>query len=436
MKRAFIYFIIASAAFASCKKDKNVFSESPDERINRVLTAYQDTLTNAPYGWKGFIFPSGLSGGVVSFYFKFNKSNRVEMFSDFDSLSAVTVMESSYRLKALQQPALIFDTYCYVTVLTDPDASVNGGNYGSGLSSDFEFAIDSVKGDSVKLTGRLHNSKAYLLRASKQEMDDFYNKKHTNRLIDSINRYLTYFKRVTVAGVTYEVLVNTDNRTATITWIDSNGAPHTITTGYYYTATGVGFTTPVVNGSTTISSFDNIAWNSSTLVMTVTVNGTTQAVASAARPLSPDATAPTRWRQYAINNSDEWKSLKGFHINGVDDALGITTIANFYYLSYYPAFGVSGSTPYDITGFYKVINNQLTLNYAPAFRAPTTFTDGRTTFTYLGYLGTIPTADSIPVARTRNQLTNATGYYFVQKDPTTYDMVGAADGKAWIRWQF
>jgi len=163
MKKALLYILVASTGFLSCKKDKTVFSQTPDERLNAVLKADQDTLVNAPYGWKGFVFPSGLSGGVVGFYFKFNNSNRVQMFSDFDSLSAVTMMESSYRLKALQQPALIFDTYCYVTVLADPDGSVNGGPYGAGLSSDFEFSIDSIKGDTIRLTGRTHGSKAFLV---------------------------------------------------------------------------------------------------------------------------------------------------------------------------------------------------------------------------------------------------------------------------------
>ena len=46
------------------------------------------------------------------------------MFSDFDSTSAVTLQESSYRLKAEQQPTLIFDTYSYVHVLADPNEAV------------------------------------------------------------------------------------------------------------------------------------------------------------------------------------------------------------------------------------------------------------------------------------------------------------------------
>ncbi|MBS1567327.1 MAG: DUF4302 domain-containing protein [Bacteroidetes bacterium] len=436
MKRAYLFCIIASVAFASCKKDKTVFSETADERINAVLSSYQQTLAGAPYGWKGFIFPGALSGGVVSFYFKFSNTNRVQMFSDFDSLSNVTMLESSYRLKALQQPALIFDTYSYVSVLADPDASVNNGSYGSGLNSDFEFAIDSVKGDTIRLTGRLHSTKAYLVKATQQEMNDYYNKLHTNRLFDNIVKYITYFKRIVVNGVTYEILGYPDNRIAVITWVDGSGNAHTVKTGYYYTTTGVGFVIPVVNGTTVISSLDNISWNAASAAMTLSVGGNSQVVAQAAKPLAADLTGGLRWWQSAAGSGNEWKTVYGFHSNGVDDAFGIRTIANFYYMGYLPNFGTSGGTPYDITGFYKVINNQLTLNYAPAYLNPSFFTDGRARFTYIGYLGTIPTADSIPVAKTRIQLSNGNGYYFIQVDDQTYDMVYSVDAKTWLRWQY
>ena len=424
----FLYFIIASAALASCKKDKTVFSETADERVGKVLTAYQDTLANAPNGWKGFIFPGGLGGGVVAFYFKFNNANRVEMFSDFDSLSNVTVLQSSYRLKALQQPALIFDTYSYVSVLADPDAAANGGSYGSGLTSDFEFAIDTLKGDTMMLTGRLHSTKAYLVKASQQEMNDYYNKKHTNRAFDNINKYLVYFKRVTFAGITYEVLANIGSRTVTITWVDSNG-PHIVTVGYYYTTTGIAFITPIVSGSTIITGFNNIVWNSSALTMTLSVNGAaSQTVATAIRPLVIDATAPTRWWQ-----ASRWISFDGFHINGVDDALGIKSVSNFYAMSYEPGGGVN----YDVMGIFQVIGNQLHEDYAPGFLPPS-FTAGKAIFRYSLTFGNVsPTftlSDSLRVDQTRNQLIDAMGYYLVQLGATTYDMVGARDAKAWVHW--
>ena len=109
MKHIF-FFLSLSLLAASCKKeDDPVFDKSPDERINEALSGYQKQLTEAPYGWKALVYPKG--GGTYFFYMKFDNQNRVTMYSTFDSLSAVTPRESSYRLKALQQIALLFDTY-------------------------------------------------------------------------------------------------------------------------------------------------------------------------------------------------------------------------------------------------------------------------------------------------------------------------------------
>src|SRR5690242_11613758 len=173
MRKYLLCLILIITVFTACKKeDDPVFDQSPDARITATLNKYQQELVNAPYGWKGLIFPKGIPRSVFGFYFKFNDANRVSMFSDFDASTSSTLKESSYRLKALQQPCLLFDTYSYVHLLSDPDAGVNGGAYGSGLSSDFEFSLDSISGDTIKLTGRFNKCEAYLVKATQQEQAD------------------------------------------------------------------------------------------------------------------------------------------------------------------------------------------------------------------------------------------------------------------------
>jgi hypothetical protein len=78
------------------------------------------------------------------------------MLSDFNETTATVLKESSYRLKALQQPTLIFDTYSYLHLLSDPDPNVAGGIAGKGYNSDFEFAYDPTiaQADTIILTGR------------------------------------------------------------------------------------------------------------------------------------------------------------------------------------------------------------------------------------------------------------------------------------------
>ena len=124
MKNIPLYFLFVSTLFFSCTKEpEQVFDKSPDERLNETLAGYQKQLSGAQYGWKAVVFPA--AGGAYAFYFKFNDSNRVQMVSDFDSNSARILKESSFRLKALQQPSLIFDTYSYLHVLADPDPGIS-----------------------------------------------------------------------------------------------------------------------------------------------------------------------------------------------------------------------------------------------------------------------------------------------------------------------
>ena len=170
MKKSIIYLLFASVFFLSCESnDDSVFEESADARLNAALVSYEKQLVEAPYGWNAVIYPGG--GGSYGFYFKFDDKNRVTMFSDFSDESAAKSKESSYRLKAVQTPVLIFDTYSYLHVLADPDREVNGGETGLGLSSDFEFSIfpDSVKTESITLVGRKNKSRLVLTKATQDK---------------------------------------------------------------------------------------------------------------------------------------------------------------------------------------------------------------------------------------------------------------------------
>src|SRR5262245_21683911 len=105
--------------FSSCTKDDTrVFYQSPDTRITKALTQYGSALTGSPAGWNATIRTG--SGRVFHFHFRFNESNRVFMFADINLETATISKESSYRLKDMQTPALIFDTYSYLHILADP----------------------------------------------------------------------------------------------------------------------------------------------------------------------------------------------------------------------------------------------------------------------------------------------------------------------------
>ena len=446
MKKVLIVMLVAIGLYSCNKDDDTVFDQSPDERLNKKLEEYQAALSGAVNGWKGIIITdstvAGAYEGVYHFFFRFDNSNRVKMYSDWDSTSAVTVKESSYRLKALQQPSLLFDTYSYIHVLADPDPNVNGGdpNTNTGLYSDFEFYFDSATTDSITLIGRFNGSKMILVRATKQEADAYDNKQLGNAFVfNNINRYLNYFKRITVGGVVYEIKVNVDTRIITLSWLNSNGVLQTFSTPYYYSLTGINFASPLVNGNQTISGFTNITWSLPTLTLGFSVNGNATTVVGSGQPIKVDLNAPRRWWLFAADQDNYWVSINGFHVNGVDNAYRIDTITSgsnrCVALIYWPNYNPSGP-PYDLFGpLFVMPAGGLTLEYGTAPSNPPTFTaDGRAVFVQLGNLGPYPTTGA--AALSRAQLYNANGYYFVQTSPTSYDMVSALNGTTWITWEF
>ncbi|HEY1199689.1 MAG TPA: DUF4302 domain-containing protein, partial [Niastella sp.] len=250
-----IYILSLTILVYACSKDKKAFDKDVDDRINEQLGKYESVITGSANGWTATLVTK--LGNTYSFYFRFNDNNRVFMFCDFDSTTAGVQKESSFRLKSLQQPCLIFDTYSYIHMLADPDASVNGGYYGGGLISDFEFSIDTCTADSILLTGRFNGSKAIMRKASVLDRTAWENKQVRSNItgLQNLGKILNYFKRLTYNGTEYEIQINTIFKSAVITWKDASGTVHTVTTPYYFSAAGIQFSIPVVNGSTTITGF-------------------------------------------------------------------------------------------------------------------------------------------------------------------------------------
>lgn len=419
-----LYILLVTVTISSCtRKDDFVFDQSPDERINKTLAEYTAALTGSAYGWKGLVYPSGLPGTPFGFYFKFDTLNRVEMFSDFDSLSAVTVKESSWRLKALQQPSLLFDTYNYIHVLCDPDAGNNGGAYGAGLYSDFEFAIDGIYGDTIKLTGRLHGSKAVLVKATSQEAQDYYEKKR-NWEFNNISRFLTYFKQLNVGGAKYDVYTNYRFRQLRFVWPAAEGTK-TFTTAFYYTNNGIALTNPLNDGKQSISAFENMTWDAPAQELKFKVNNADASITGVIKPLVVDSTAGKRWRDFVASSGEYWISQKGFHVNGVDDAFGIQGIAGFRFMFYFPEWdaGVDGSAVFTTVSFGPLLTAKFNAN-------------GTVNFSQVGTIGTPPADGADAVTNITAKYTESGGFYFVQVGDYTYDMVNVKDARSWITWEY
>src|SRR5688500_14481974 len=126
-----IWILFVVLAVSGCtKKTDELFSESPDQRLQKALTAYRTAMIQAQ-GWKLFVYPEGFVSEDIevvglTYYLKFPDSNRVSMVSDFRPDMAATPKESGYRIRADQRPTLVFDTYSYIHVAADPDPEVSG----------------------------------------------------------------------------------------------------------------------------------------------------------------------------------------------------------------------------------------------------------------------------------------------------------------------
>jgi hypothetical protein len=433
MKKIVLYIISLALFFTACRKDEPVFDQSPDERINKALGDYQAALVSSPTGWKATITPG--NGGIYHFYFRFNNENRVVMYSDFDTTTAKHQKESSYRLKVLQQPTLIFDTYSYLHLLSDPDAAVNGGSYGSGLLSDFEFSLDTLYADSIILTGKMNNTRITLEKASQQELDEWQNGEWADALsFINVANIKNYFKRLTLDGVEYEVSVDPASRTIIFQWL-SGGAVKQFSTSYYFNAGGIVLESPLTNGNQTISGFSDVSWSEATQTLSVHVSNTAGTIAGAVKPLKTDLNAPQRWWQTAVNDGGYWESFAGFHANGANDAFGINTLGKFYSLIYAPEF----DTGVDLFGplFINAAGTSVEPHYGGAISTPEFTADGKAVFSILGtYAFTEPYPTSGPAAQSLIQLLIPQGYYFIQTSATSYDMVSALDAKTWITWNY
>lgn len=177
MKKKIIYICISLLLCMSCdKKEDNVFSDSSDERLSATLQEYENILHSSPNGW--LLSVDTKDGGGYRFWLSFNDKNRVTMLSDLDYTiktageTSKIPQESSYRLKALLAPSILFDTYNYLHILADPQKSVNeAADNATGLVSDFEFSFIKADNGRLYLRGNYNSRTAFMDPASPAEVE-------------------------------------------------------------------------------------------------------------------------------------------------------------------------------------------------------------------------------------------------------------------------
>jgi hypothetical protein len=281
MKKQFIYLLVAVSLTTACTKNIDPFMPNPDERLIKILGDYEDTLVAAPNGWKAYLYPG--AGGGYSFYMTFDHKNNVTMLSDIDTVTGLTPKTSTYRLKALQQPSLLFDTYNYLHILTDPDETKNGGARGTGLSSDLEFAYLVTGTQGFAMIGLANQCPFYLVKASADEAAKF-NAGGLKQMIKNNDAFLKNNKYTYLQFTDgKKIQVSISKKVISLTYVEGSKVI-TTSSSFLFTLKGIQTRDSLKYAN---NSFSELLWDAALQSYYVVVNGVRTNVLPSVSPIVP-----------------------------------------------------------------------------------------------------------------------------------------------------
>lgn len=416
--------------FTACQKHEEEIApaDRPDARLQEVLTAYKAQLTGAEHGWKAMLYPK--TGEVYSFLLKFTPDDRVIMTGDINAATTIPA-ESSYRLKAMQLPSLLFDTFSHLHVLADPSNPRQEEAPGQGRYVDFEFNFESATAETIVLNGQYHGSKLVLTKASQAQAASYAsNIGPYVGAFERLNSFVSYFKHLSIGTKTYDIQVNTHYRTLLITYFTGETA-QVFSTGFYFTDEGMVLLEPFTHQGLTISMLRAPQFNTAGSQLHFTVDNVAATIRQADRPVKVDVQGARDFFN-ASTGDDYWLSPFGFTIRGVEDSLKLSQFADYRFVAFWPRFGTSNNMVYDLFGIVKQnAEGGFYLAHGPAAVSQVS-SDGRIIYNYLGTFGNIPAQELPAVTASRQLWTDPQGFYVVRTGNNSVDLVSAKDGQAWL----
>ncbi len=235
--------------FTSCLKDQDdKFDESSATRMQNYLDNTQQVLMSAENGWVLDYYPDvNQQYGGYTYLLKFSKTEAT-IISELSSTGASST--SLYTMKTDMGPVISFDTYNeemhYFATPNSDEYQAKGG--------DFEFVIDSVGTDKIKLHGKRSQNVMYMRRLTDTPAQYYQDVKAMQD-----NFYVAYAAGQ-VGGQDVKFDFDPDNRQVEIT---TGG--DTLTTAYTYAADGVRLYRPFTVGKTSV---DALTLNTSAMTMT------------------------------------------------------------------------------------------------------------------------------------------------------------------------
>jgi hypothetical protein len=174
---------------------------------------------------------------------KFNADETVSMIADWNDASAVNFQSSTYSIRYVMNTSLIFDTYNYISIMQDPQSSVNGGTQPDGLRSDIEFEYMRSTADSIILRGLRYKNYLYLVKANTDEAAKYTGGSYLTSINDFKN-FLSTRKsnNFTVNGKTIDLFFNQEEKTFSALSRYSNDSIVNVASGFGYALDGSFFT--------------------------------------------------------------------------------------------------------------------------------------------------------------------------------------------------
>jgi len=168
-KLYYLLLLFCPFILQSCLKDqKDIFGESPAERIDATLKNYKKVLASSENGWLLEYYPEeNQSYGGFNYVVKFTEE---EVKAYFELASDVSsTVESLYQLIADDGPVLSFDTYnTFLHYFATPSSTMTDGYQG-----DYEFILMGISDDQneIMLKGKKTGNRMLLKRMPESPID-------------------------------------------------------------------------------------------------------------------------------------------------------------------------------------------------------------------------------------------------------------------------
>ena len=233
-----LYTLLALPALLmqSCLKDQeDIFDKPASQRMSEYLQGAQEALVSAPYGWSFDYYPEGnQSYGGFTYTIGFsNDADTVRFENNPDDGQLVSL----YKMKTDDGPVLSFDTY---NSFLHKYATPTDGKY-QAEKGDFEFVIDSVGSDIIKVHGKKTGNTLYLRKLTEPAAQ------YMQKVVDMGDSFFPSEADLTIGGKPYQ-LVFTD-------LTNRHNGTYLTTTAYNFTDKGLRFYQPLSLNGVSVQDF-------------------------------------------------------------------------------------------------------------------------------------------------------------------------------------